>query len=81
MTLRLLGIDPGMRLLMSGKALREMTEGKRRLYAALAGSVTHGEQRVLEDARHSIITTDHPDAVLRAIRDLLEEVRRGPAGA
>ena len=76
-----LGIHAGMRLLMSGKALREMTEGKRRLYAALAGSVTRGEQRVLADAGHSTITTDHPDAVMQAIRDLLEEVRRGPTGA
>jgi hypothetical protein len=73
-----LGIDPGMRLLMSGKALREMTEGKHRLYAALAGSVTRGEQRVLDDARHSTITTDHPESVVQAIRDLLEEVGRGP---
>jgi len=48
-----LGIDPGMRLLMSGQALREMTDGKRRLYAALADSVTRGEYRVLDDARHS----------------------------
>lgn len=32
-----LGIDPGMRLLMSGKALREMTDGKLRLYIARAG--------------------------------------------
>jgi hypothetical protein len=55
-----LGIDPGMRLLMSSKALREMTDGKRRLYAALAGSVTRGERRVLEDARHSTITTRPP---------------------
>jgi hypothetical protein len=70
-----LGIDPGMRLLMSGKALREMTEGKRRLYAALADSVTRGEHRVLDDARHSTITTDHPEAVIRAIHDLLDEVR------
>ena len=58
-----------------------LNSGKRRLYAALAGSVTHGEQRVLEDARHSTITTDRPDAVVQALRDLLEEVRRGPAGA
>ena len=59
-----------------GQALREMTEGKRRLYAALAGSVTRGGQRVLEGARHSTITTDHPDAVVQAIRDLPEEARR-----
>jgi pimeloyl-ACP methyl ester carboxylesterase len=67
-------IDPGMRLLMSGKALREMTDGKLRLYAALAGSVTRGEHRVLEDARHSTVTTDHPDTVIQAIHDLLDQV-------
>ena len=27
----------------------------------------------------STITTDHPDAVMQAIRDLLDEVRHGPA--
>jgi hypothetical protein len=43
--------------------------------------VTRGEQRVLADARHSTITTDHPDAVMQAIRDLLDEVRRGPTRA
>jgi pimeloyl-ACP methyl ester carboxylesterase len=65
-----LGIDPGMRLLMSSNALREMTDGKRRLYAALASSVSHGECRILEDARHSTITIDRADAVVQAIRDL-----------
>jgi hypothetical protein len=43
--------------------------------------VTRGEQRVLADARHSTITTDHPDAVMQAIHDLLDEVRHGPARA
>lgn len=59
--------------LLLPKALRELTEGKRRLYTALAGSVTRGEHRVLEDARHSTITIDRPDAVLAAIRDLLDK--------
>ena len=70
-----LGIDPGLRLLMSGRALREMTEGKRRLYAALAGSVSRGDLRILDDARHSTIATDRPDAVREALRDLLGQVR------
>jgi pimeloyl-ACP methyl ester carboxylesterase len=65
-----LGIDPGMRLLMSSSSLREMTEAKRRMYAALAGSVSHGECRILEGARHSTITIDCADAVVQAIRDL-----------
>jgi hypothetical protein len=71
-----LGTDPGMRLLMSRKALRELTDGKRRLYAALADSVTRGEHRALEDARHSTITIDRPHAVIQAIRDLLDWPRR-----
>ena len=64
------GIDPGMRLLMSGKSLRAMADGDRRLYTALAGAVTRGEYRPLEGARHSTLTTDRPDDVVRAVRDL-----------
>jgi pimeloyl-ACP methyl ester carboxylesterase len=66
-----LGIDPGLRLLLSGRALREMTDGKRRLYQALAASVSRGEYRALDGARHSTITVDRPDAVMDAIRDVL----------
>ena len=65
------GIDPGMRLLMSGKSLRAMADGNRRLYTDLAGSVTRGEYRPLEGARHSTLTTDRPDDVVRAVRDLI----------
>ena len=75
-----LGIDPGMRLLMPPRALREMTDGNRRLYQALAGSVTHGWLRVLEDARHCTITTDRPDAVIQAILDLVGEAQQRPNG-
>ncbi len=64
------GVDPGLRLLMGGGALREMTEGQRRMHPALAGSVTRGELRVFDDARHSTITTDRPEAVIQAVRDL-----------
>ncbi len=51
-----------------------MTEGNRRLYAALAASVTHGELRTLQDARHSTLTIDQADAVVQAARDLLAQV-------
>jgi pimeloyl-ACP methyl ester carboxylesterase len=67
------GIDPGLRLLMSPRSLRAMTEGNRRLYAALAASVTHGELRTLQDARHSTLTIDQADAVVQAARDLLAQ--------
>jgi hypothetical protein len=69
-----LGTDPGMRLMMSGKSLREMADGNRRLYTDLAGSVTRGEYRPLEGARHSTMTTDRPDAIVQAVRDLLAMV-------
>jgi hypothetical protein len=75
-----LGIDAGMRLMMRGKTLREMTEGHKRMYTALAGSVAHGEVRFLEDARHSTIVTDRPDAVIAAIGDLLAIVRSDDHG-
>jgi pimeloyl-ACP methyl ester carboxylesterase len=65
------GIDPGMRLMMPGKALRAMADGNRRMYTDLAGSVTRGEYRSVEGARHSTMTTDRPDAVVQAVRDLI----------
>jgi pimeloyl-ACP methyl ester carboxylesterase len=68
------GIDPGLRLMMSGKSRREMTQGNRHLYTDLAGSVSRGEYRPLEGARHSSMTTDRPDAVVQAARDLLTMV-------
>ncbi|UKY47795.1 alpha/beta fold hydrolase [Streptomyces inhibens] len=69
-----MGVDPGMRLLMSPKKLRQVYAGKRRLYDALAASVAHGEHRILSAARHSTITTDCPDAVTQAVRDLWQRV-------
>jgi len=68
------GLDPGQALLMSKKAVRELTDGKRRLYTALAESVPRGEQRMLDDAAHSTVHIDRPDAVPQAIHDLLGRV-------
>jgi hypothetical protein len=76
-----LGTDPGMRLLMPGSALRELAEGKRRLYAALAASGSPGELRELAGARHSTMTVDRPDAVVQAVRDLVCRVDSEPAAA
>ena len=65
------GTDSGLRLFMSGKAIREAAAASRRRNDALAASVTRGENRVLRDARHSTITTDCADAVRQAIVDLI----------
>jgi hypothetical protein len=51
--------------------LREEIEGKRRLYTALAESVPHGENRVIDATGHVTIPWRRPDAVLEAIQDLL----------
>ncbi|MEU9124120.1 alpha/beta hydrolase [Streptomyces sp. NPDC048506] len=69
-----MGVDPGLRLIMSPKKLRQLYAGKQRLYDALAASVSHGEHRILSAARHSTITTDCPDAVAQAVRDLWQRV-------
>jgi pimeloyl-ACP methyl ester carboxylesterase len=46
-------------------------DGKRRLYEALAASVPRGEVRPV-DAGHLTIHYRHPEAVLQALRDLLD---------
>ncbi|MFF8787465.1 alpha/beta fold hydrolase [Streptomyces sp. NPDC015125] len=56
----------------SESLLREEIDGKRRLYTALAKSVPRGENRLIEGAGHVTIHWRRPDAVLQAIRDLLD---------
>ncbi|MFD0365772.1 alpha/beta fold hydrolase [Nocardia sp. GCM10030253] len=70
-----LGVDSGQRLVMSEKAQRELTDSKRGLYTALADSVSHGEYRALEDAKHSTIQLDNPDEVVQAIRDVFDRAQ------
>ncbi|GAA2103450.1 alpha/beta fold hydrolase [Actinomadura alba] len=68
------GIDSFKRAVSHGtpeSLLHEEIEGKRRLYTALAESVSRGENRLIDDAGHVTITFRRPDAVLQAIRDLL----------
>jgi pimeloyl-ACP methyl ester carboxylesterase len=64
--------DQGQSMLLSKAALAELTEGKLRLDEALVNSVSAGEQRVLADARHSTVQIDRPDAVVAAIRAVVE---------
>jgi hypothetical protein len=73
-----LGVDPGMRLPASRVAARD-ADGKR-LYAALAGSVSPGEHCVPGDAQHSTVTIDRPGAVIQVICDLLAGASHQPAG-
>jgi pimeloyl-ACP methyl ester carboxylesterase len=71
-----MGFDPFMAAFMPESFLREINDGKRVMYTALAESVPRGENRTLENAGHTTIHTDRPDAVLQAIRDLLDRIGR-----
>jgi pimeloyl-ACP methyl ester carboxylesterase len=69
-----MGIDAFKRAVSQGTSeslLREEIEGKRRLYTALAESVPGGEIRPIDDVGHVTISLRRPDAVLKAIQDLL----------
>jgi pimeloyl-ACP methyl ester carboxylesterase len=67
-------IDPFKEAVTQGiptSLLHEEAEAKTRLYTALATSVSHGENRVIDDAGHASVIFRRPDAVLQAIQDLL----------
>ncbi|MBP2404103.1 alpha/beta fold hydrolase [Streptomyces syringium] len=71
-----LGIDPGQQALMSEKTLQAMHDGKTKLYAAMAASVSHGEQRVLSDTGHSQLVYERSEAVVQAVRDVVDRADR-----
>jgi pimeloyl-ACP methyl ester carboxylesterase len=75
MVLNAMGIDSFQTAFLPESYLRQMNDGKRVLYTAFAESVPGGEHRVLENAGHVTIHTESPDAVVQAIRDLLERIR------
>ncbi|MFJ7908916.1 alpha/beta fold hydrolase [Kitasatospora sp. NPDC096204] len=71
-----LGIDPGQQALMSEETLRAMHDGKTRLDAAMVGAVSDGEQRILTDTGHSQLVFERADAVVQAIRDVVDRAGR-----
>ena len=71
-----LGLDPFMAAFTPESVLRKMNDSKSIMYTALANSVPRGENRMVENAGHTTIHTDRPDAVVQAIRDLLDRVDR-----
>ena len=70
-----MAIDPGQALTLPEPVLAEQNAAKLKLFAAAAAAAPQGEHRVLDDAGHSAIHTDRPDAVLAAIRDVLARAR------
>jgi pimeloyl-ACP methyl ester carboxylesterase len=71
-----MGIDPFRALFATDASQRELNEIKLAINRAIANSVPHGEHRVLENAAHATFHVDRPDAVVQAIRDLLDKVHK-----
>jgi pimeloyl-ACP methyl ester carboxylesterase len=71
-----MGIDPFRAVFATDASQRKLNEIKLAINSAIANSVPHGEHRVLEDAAHATFHVDRPDAVLQAIRDLLDSVHK-----
>ncbi len=77
-----MGVDPFQAALIATPYLRELNLYKLAFYEAFAASVPHGENRAIEGAGHSTLHTDRPDAVVAAIRDVIEAARLSvPASA
>ncbi|MEU5952023.1 alpha/beta hydrolase [Streptomyces sp. NPDC047525] len=74
--LTVVGTDPAQQALTSERTLREMHDGHTRMDAALVSSVSYGEQRVLSDTVHHRLCFDRPDAVVQAIRDVIDRAAR-----
>jgi pimeloyl-ACP methyl ester carboxylesterase len=70
----LTGVGVSQELILPQEVLGTLNDGKRALYTAVAKAAPRGEHRVLEDAAHSSMHVDRPDAVVQAIRDLLDRI-------
>jgi pimeloyl-ACP methyl ester carboxylesterase len=67
-----MGIDPFQAVFIPQAQLRELNSHKAAIYSPLTASVPRGEYRPVQEAGHSTLHTDRPDAVVHAIRDLLD---------
>jgi hypothetical protein len=71
-----MGIDPFRALFATDASQRKLNQIKMAINQAFADSVPRGEHRVLEDAAHATFHVDRPDAVVQAIRDLLDRAHK-----
>ncbi|MFI2609562.1 alpha/beta fold hydrolase [Kitasatospora sp. NPDC018619] len=71
-----LGVDPGQLAVTGEELLRAMHDGKTRLYADMVGRVSNGEQRILPDSGHSQFVFERADAVVQAVRDVVDRAAR-----
>ena len=69
-------IDPGPQVPMPQRTVRAIHEGMSRMAAAMVSKVSSGEHRVVSDVGHNQLCFTRPDAVVQAIRDVLDQVVR-----
>ena len=69
-----MAIDPFRAMFATEASQRQLNDIKSAINRAIADSVPRGEHRVLEDAAHATFHVDRPDAVVQAIRELLDSV-------
>jgi hypothetical protein len=69
-----MGIDPFRAMFASEASQRQLNDIKFAINRDIAGSVPHGEHRGLDNAGHATFHIDRPDAVVQAIRDVLDRV-------
>jgi pimeloyl-ACP methyl ester carboxylesterase len=67
-------IDPFRAMFATEASQRQLNDIKLAINRAIANSVPHGEHRALGNAAHATFHIDRPDAVVQAIRDLLDRV-------
>ncbi|MBF6338809.1 alpha/beta hydrolase [Nocardia abscessus] len=70
--LSVLGTDPA----QQAETMQKMQDGRRRMDAVLVSAVSRGEQRILSDTVHHRLCFDRPDAVVQAIRDVIDRAAR-----
>lgn len=70
-----MGIDPAQSAFAPEAVQQKINDGKRTLNELIARSTSRGQHVVVQDAAHAWMTMDQPDAVLRALRELLNAVR------
>ncbi|WP_034263509.1 alpha/beta fold hydrolase [Actinospica robiniae] len=70
------GVDPGPQAQIPEQALRAIHEGMRKMAAAVAGSVTSGEHRVVSGVGHLQLCFTHADIVVGAVLDVVDRVTR-----
>jgi pimeloyl-ACP methyl ester carboxylesterase len=64
--------NPAWRSVGEPELVRQAIDGIRTLHAAIAREVTHGDHRVIDGATHQFLHIEHPEAVLTAVRDLVD---------